>query len=384
MNWQFVPLGEFAVKRGGSVNPAKYGDETFELLSIPAYDRGTADICLGSEIGSSKKCVKPNDVLLSRIVPHIRRSWVVSESKGCRQIASGEWIQFRSSDFSPGYLRHFFVSDPFHKRFLRTVSGVGGSLLRARPAEVYKIPVPLPPLEEQKRIAKILDTADALRTKRRESLAQLDKLLQSIFLDMFGDPASNPMGWEVSVIGAECGVGTGSTPSRKDPSNYDGTIPWVKSTEINWGSIHKTSESVSSAGCRAARLKKYEPGAVVVALYGQGKTRGKCAVLGVSATMNQACAAIMPSETVGSEYLFGLLKYSYQRLRNEARGGNQENLNLSILKGFAIPLPPVDLQSHFATIAQSIENQKTQQRAHLAELDTLFASLQDRAFSGKL
>ena len=74
---------------------------------------------------------------------------------------------------------------------MRTVSGVGGSLLRARPAEVFKIQIPLPPLAEQKRTAGILDAADALRAKRREALAQLDSLLQSTFLDMFGDPVTN-------------------------------------------------------------------------------------------------------------------------------------------------------------------------------------------------
>ena len=83
---------------------------------------------------------------------------------------------------------------------MRTVSGVGGSLLRARPAEVFKIQIPLPPLAEQKRIAGILDAADALRAKRREALAELDTLLQSTFLDMFGDPVTNPMGWEVREL----------------------------------------------------------------------------------------------------------------------------------------------------------------------------------------
>jgi len=197
MTWQTVPLGDLAVSRGGSVNPAKFPDETFELLSVPAYDDGEAEVCLGASIGSSKKCVEENDILLSRIVPHIRRSWVVGPSRGYRQIASGEWIQFRSPDVYPKYLRHFLTSDPFHNQFMRTVSGVGGSLLRARPTEVYKIAVPLPPLEEQKRIAEILDAADALRAKRRESLAQLDALLQSTFLDLFGDPVTNPKGWPV-------------------------------------------------------------------------------------------------------------------------------------------------------------------------------------------
>ncbi len=244
--------------------------------------------------------------------------------------------------------------------------------------------IPLPPLAEQKRIAAILDAADALRTKRREALAQLDALLQSTFLTLFGDPVSNPMGWEMATIGSVTDMGTGSTPSRAQEHFYMGNFPWVKSTEVDWGVIKSTSEHVSLAGIKSARLKKYPPGSVVLALYGQGKTRGKCAILGIEATLNQACCALVPSNNCSTSYLFQFLKNSYLRLRGESRGGNQENLNMAIVRQFPIPLPPLPLQQKFAAIVESVERQKTTQRAHLAELDALFAALQHRAFRGEL
>ena len=195
MKWNMISTGDIALRKGGSVDPKKHQDEVFELYSIPAFDAGAPEVVAGSAIGSSKKAVQPNDVMISRIVPHIRRACVVGPAKGHRQIASGEWIIFRDERIWPKYFRWLLVEDVFHSAFMRTVSGVGGSLLRARPAEVFKIQIPLPPLAEQKRIAGILDAADALRAKRREALAQLDTLLQSTFLDMFGDPVTNPMGW---------------------------------------------------------------------------------------------------------------------------------------------------------------------------------------------
>ncbi|BBU58449.1 hypothetical protein KU6B_47140 [Mameliella alba] len=137
-----VPLGEFMPSRIPSVNPAKHPDEVFELWSIPAFDEGKPEVVPGSEIGSSKKCVEPGDVLLSRIVPHIRRSWVVSPATENRQIASGEWITFRSDEFDGRYMRHMLTSDPFHVEFMKTVAGVGGSLLRARPEGVKQIKIP--------------------------------------------------------------------------------------------------------------------------------------------------------------------------------------------------------------------------------------------------
>lgn len=196
-----IPVGDLMVSRGGSVNPLQFPDEEFDLYSIPAFDAGRPEIALGTEIGSTKQIIQPNDVLLSKIVPHIRRAWVVGDDRGRRLIGSGEWIVFRSEKVFPSYLRHVLVGDPFHQQFMQTVSGVGGSLLRARPAFVASIQVPLPPLKEQRRIAAILDQAETLRTQRRTALALLDSLTQSLFLDMFGDPGANPKGWHVGKIG---------------------------------------------------------------------------------------------------------------------------------------------------------------------------------------
>ena len=132
-----------------SVDPRKFPNDEFELFSIPAYDKGKPERILGSEIGSSKQILQPNDVLISRIVPHIRRTWVVPESNGLIQIGSSEWIIFRAKDFYPGYLRHYLLSDQFHAQFMSTVAGVGGSLLRARPVAVAKLEISLPDINEQ-------------------------------------------------------------------------------------------------------------------------------------------------------------------------------------------------------------------------------------------
>ena len=105
-------------------------------------------------------------------------------------------------------------------------------------AKLKLLPIYLPPLAEQKRIAGILDAADALRAKRRETLAQLDTLIQSTFLDMFGDPATNPKGWMVTCVGDATQMGTGSTPSRNHKNYFGGSIPWVKSMEVNWGNSY--------------------------------------------------------------------------------------------------------------------------------------------------
>jgi type I restriction enzyme M protein len=168
--YPLVPVGRFMKEGVSTVDPRKTPDEKFELWSIPAFDTGSPEILRGVEIGSQKKLVAPGDVLLSRIVPHIRRGWVVREgADGRRQIASTEWLVFSSVEVLPGYLRQLLVSDLFHRSFMLTITGVGGSLSRANPGAVAEIRIPVPPLEVQQEIVaeiegyqKVMDGARAV------------------------------------------------------------------------------------------------------------------------------------------------------------------------------------------------------------------------------
>ena len=101
-----VALGAIMALKSGSVDPSRCPDEVFDLYSILAFDSRRPEVVVGSSIGSAKQTVEPGDVLLSKIVPHIRRSWVVGDERGRRIIASGEWIVFRSDRVHPNYLRH--------------------------------------------------------------------------------------------------------------------------------------------------------------------------------------------------------------------------------------------------------------------------------------
>lgn len=169
-SFKLVPVERFLKGTVITVDPRSSPDEVFELLSIPAYDAGKPEILKGSEVGSQKKLVEPGDVLLSRIIPHIRRAWVVQTNQvGLRQIASTEWIVFANTEIESRYLRHVIVSDPFHAQFMQTITGVGGSLSRANPKAVGEICIPIPPLEVQKEIVaeiegyqKVIDGARAV------------------------------------------------------------------------------------------------------------------------------------------------------------------------------------------------------------------------------
>ncbi len=175
--WERIRLKEIAKEGGGTIDPRAFPDETFDLFSIPSFSDGLPERVLGINIGSTKQLVQQGDVLLSKIVPHIRRVWVVPRADGRRQIASGEWIVYRSSHLEPHFIRLALSERSFRASFLGTVSGVGGSLMRASPKQVAEFSVPLPPLAEQKRIVAKLDALNAKSARARTELARIETLV---------------------------------------------------------------------------------------------------------------------------------------------------------------------------------------------------------------
>ena len=231
-------------------------------------------------------------------------------------------------------------------------------------AKLQILQIPLPPLAEQKRIAAILDTADALRAKRREALAQLDTLLQSTLLDMFGDPVTNPMGLERKPLGQVIRVKSGNGLVSKDLAP-DGEYPVYGGNGING---YHNSFMFEEPRIVLGRVGVY---CGIVHL-----TRARAWVTDNALYVH---TFIQPVDTT---YLVAALKMA--NLNQYAGRSAQPLISGSRIYPVEILIPPVDLQRRFATIVESVEFQRASQRAHLAELDTLFASLQSRAFRGEL
>jgi type I restriction enzyme S subunit len=389
-----VQLGELMATQTPGLNPAQFQDEEFELWSIPAFDAGHPERLLGSEIGSAKKVVQPGDVLLSRIVPHIRRSWVVSKSEDrLRQIGSGEWIIFRSKRFDPNYLRHFLMSDVFHPKLMQTVAGVGGSLLRARPEGVKEISFYLPPLEEQKRIAAILDQADELRRKRQRALNRLNQLGQAIFIEMFvgGEQPEWPtLLVEQLVDESSGGIRTGPFGSQLLHSEFvdDGVavlgIDNAVSNQFQWGQRRYITLDKYDA------LKRYRvyPGDVIITIMG---TCGRCAIvppeIPLAINTKHLCCISLQREACAPEYLHAYFlthPTALEYLRSKSKGAIMDGLNMGIIKAMPVRLPPLNLQKQFSIRLSEIERQRGSASDACELGDQLFASLQHRAFRGEL
>jgi type I restriction enzyme S subunit len=381
----FAELGELMSRKPGSINPSKHEAEVFELYSVPSYEQRAPDIQSGSSIGSSKQLVQPNDVLISKIVPHIRRAWVVGPKGEHRQIASGEWIPFRTDRVVPNYLRHLLLSNWFHPRLMQTVSGVGGSLLRARPAEVAKIKVPLPPLPEQRRIAAILDKADALRQKRRKAIAKLDQLLQSVFLEMFGDPVTNAKRLPQAGLSEVTDFFAGNSLPRSIP--FEGQVDGLLAVKVSDMNAEANSKIIC---CAAAWIGPGEKkgvecptGAIVFPKRGGAIGTNKKRVLGRRACLDPNMMGVAPKpDAICTEYLSAW--FEQFTLADIASGTSVPQLNKRDLARLTITVPSTNAQQLFANSSRRIGRQLESMNASLSAIEMLFASLQQRAFIGQL
>ena len=261
-------------------------------------------------------------------------------------------------------------------------------------AKLKILKIPLPPLAEQKRIAAILDAADALRAKRREAIAQLDTLLQSTFLDMFGDPVTNPMGWEIEGFDNWLdNIDSGWSPKCLNRKALIGEWGVLKLGAVTWCEFDDSDQKALPPSLAPRPELEVAPGDL---LFTRKNTHDLVAAV---AYVHKVRPRLMLSDLIfrlrlksGIEikpaFLWQLLIQPKQRqvIQKFAGGsaGSMPNISKTKLKTLKLIKPPLDLQHRFAAIVESVEQQKASQRTHLAELDTLFAFLQSRAFRGDI
>jgi type I restriction enzyme S subunit len=283
----------------------------------------------------------------------------------------------------PRYLFHWFASD----RTQTTVRSFGQQTTNISNLNVdrcLKLPLPLPPLPEQRRIADILDKADALRAKRRAAIVQLDTLTSSIFLEMFGDPATNPKEWPRKQVSDVATVITGNTPSRAVPQYYGHAIEWIKSDNINTPNYYLTraDEGLSELGRQAARV--VPPGSILVTcIAGSPECIGNSAMTDREVAFNQQINAIVPLDG-NPHFIYGQLRVGKRLVQQASTAAMKGMVNKSRFERIALMWPPGELQERFAERVEAVERAASLQRASLDGLDALFSSLQHRAFRGEL
>lgn len=274
--------------------------------------------------------------------------------------------------------------------------GNGATFKEVSKAIVSRVEVPLPPLAEQRRIAEVLDRAEALRAKRRAALAQLDTLTQSIFLDLFGDPVTNPMGWSCEPLRdlvTEFRYGT------SEKSQATGR-PALRIPNVVGGVVDCTNlKTVPVEAVEFERLRLKDGDVLFVRTNGNPDFVGRCAVFysaAVSMSGFPSDGFVYASYLIRArpradrtlpifirEFMLGPQGRRALRAQSKTSAG-QFNINTEGLGSIVVPVPPMVLQREFARRVAAIERLKSAHRASLVQLDALFASLQHRAFRGEL
>ena len=243
-------------------------------------------------------------------------------------------------------------------------------------------------IKEQRQIAARLKAQLAeVEIARQAAQVQLNdsRLLRSRMLkEFFAELDAAPM----KKLGDYAKTTSGSTPSRGNKQYWQpAEIAWVKTGEVAFAPITATEEAISNIALAECSLSVLPPKTILIAMYGQGKTRGQSAILEIPATTNQACFAILPNDTWEPDFLHLWLKSSYQDLRDlsEDRGGNQANLNGALLKALEIPAPSKSEQQAIVTRIHAalteIDAIENSSKAALEDINRLPSRVLAQAFS---
>ena len=190
--------------------------------------------------------------------------------------------------------------------------------------------------------------------------------------------------WEQVTIEEIASVSSGGTPSRSEPSFWNGDIPWVTTSEIGQAEIYESVEKITKKGLENSSAKLFKKDTILLAMYGQGKTRGQVSILKIEATTNQACAAITLKSNCNSEFLYYVLFKEYEQLRLLSNDGSQKNLSAGLIKQYIVPKTSKEEQEKIASFLGSIDSQLTQLRRKHELLQTYKRGVMQKIFSQEL
>ena len=335
-----------------------------------------------------KSILKTGDVLLVQS-GHIGESAVVPpehEGHNCHAMI----VITPKHDLLDGkYLSRFFSSYIGKAEFQRIQTGITLKHLNCR--DVKKIEIPLPPIEEQRRIAAILDKADAVRRKRKEAIALTEELLRSVFLDMFGDPVTNPKEWENRKLADFAEIQSGIAKGKKNDASQAVSVPYMRVANVQDGYVDLSE--IKELQVRQIDAEKYalKKSDVLLTEGGDPDKLGRGAVWygQIEPCIHQNHVfCVRPDYSVAEpEYLSAIIGSEYGKryfLRAAKQTTGIATINKTQLKNFPALLPPIALQGKYVQTLEQIRRLRQRTEAKVNESDKLFNSLLQRAFRGEL
>lgn len=292
--------------------------------------------------------IYPGDILISRLPDPVGRACVLPEGLG-KCVTAVDCTIIR---FSEKILPNFFVAYTNTPEYLTQIKSTlaGTTRLRVSRGNLGKVKIPVPSIEQQRTFVSIAEQADKSKFSG----------FKSQFIEMFGTLDNHPAEYAVKTLRDLSECYAGATPSTKVKEYWDnGSIPWMSSGEVHMEHVTETESKITESGYQQTSTKMVPVHSVVIALAGQGKTRGKVAITEIPLCTNQSLCAIVPSKDIHYEYLYHNLKGRYLELRGMAGDVNgRGGLNLKIVQSIQVIVPPIDEQMKFVAIAQQADKSK--------------------------
>jgi type I restriction enzyme, S subunit len=385
--WPLVTLGDiFTIARGGSPRPIDAflteDPEGVNWIMIGDAAEGSKYILstkkrIRRDGVSRSRRVNPGDLLLTNSMS-FGRPYILKTS-GC--IHDG-WLVLspRSNEIAPDFFYHMLGSAALYQQFSRLAAG---AVVKNLNIDLVKsVQVSLPPLREQLRLAGILDKADAIRRRRKEAITLTEEMLRSAFLEMFGDPVTNPKRWDVKPLGDLVDIRGGGTPSRNRADFFQGSIPWATAKDFKSDFMSDTQEHISNEAVRASATQVVPAGTLLVVVKSKILMRRlPIAVTRVPLCFNQDVKGLIPFDLNEGAYLSAHLRLAQRQLLDLARGVNTEGLTLPHLRSHAVMQPPTHLRRSFTAFESRAREGLDREALALRDAESLFDSLVTEAFA---
>ena len=275
------------------------------------------------------------------------------------------------------FLFNFLNSDSFEKTCIKNSKGIAQKNIST--VWLREIKIPLPAMEEQRKIAQRLDAVSDLLAKQKQLLSEQDNLIQSTFYDMFGDHQLSQQKGQWNNISDVAVVAGGSTPKTQTPEYWDGDLNWFTPAELencSWY-VYSSQRKITTAGVKSCHLEEFPINTVLLS---SRAPIGKLAIARETFYCNQGFKNIISAETVNQIYLYHLLMYNINYMKSLGKGATFKEISKKIVEDIKIPVPPLELQEKFAAIVKQIESEKSKIKSAIAETQTLFNALMSEYF----
>lgn len=298
-------------------------------------------------------------------------------------------------NISNNFIKHWISSNYFMKQVDSQVAGSAQKNLNVGWLKNFKLP--LPPLEEQKKIADILSTVDQKIAFVEDNISETQELKKGLRQELFSNGinhsnfketelGSRPETWEVKKLGDLTSLTAGGTPSTKVEEYWTPQeVPWLSSGEVNKKIVFDTDSMISEEGLNNSAAKLVPKNSVLMGLAGQGKTRGTVAITEIELTTNQSVASILPSEDLDMYFIYHNLDLRYEEIRGMSTGvGGRGGLNLAILRSIKIAIPPLEEQKQIAEILSTVDQKLDTLKQKRDSYEELKKGLMQKLLTGEV